>query len=248
MDLYHGGLRARDADGKTHLRPRRLRRLLGRHRRGGEALVVHEVPVPARARARRRAGTASGRWRACSNCDFIPTPLADARARRSSWPSTAASATGATLGYHWARMIEMLHAAEKHQGPAARRRPARHRPGGHAASAQERGVGVIEAPRGTLIHHYRVDENDQVVTRQPDRLHHPQQPGDERGDPPGGAAVPRRPRSSPRACSTTSRWPSAPSTPACPAPPTRSGRCRSRSSSSTPREHSSTGWQRGGDD
>ena len=28
---------------------------------------------------------------------------------------------------------------------------------------QARGVGVIEAPRGTLIHHYRVDENDQVV-------------------------------------------------------------------------------------
>jgi hypothetical protein len=28
---------------------------------------------------------------------------------------------------------------------------------------QERGVGVIEAPRGTLIHHYRVDENDQVM-------------------------------------------------------------------------------------
>jgi NAD-reducing hydrogenase large subunit len=28
---------------------------------------------------------------------------------------------------------------------------------------QERGVGVIEAPRGTLIHHYRVDEHDQVT-------------------------------------------------------------------------------------
>jgi NAD-reducing hydrogenase large subunit len=28
---------------------------------------------------------------------------------------------------------------------------------------QSRGVGVIEAPRGTLIHHYRVDENDQVA-------------------------------------------------------------------------------------
>jgi NAD-reducing hydrogenase large subunit len=25
------------------------------------------------------------------------------------------------------------------------------------------GVGVIEAPRGTLIHHYEVDENDQVT-------------------------------------------------------------------------------------
>jgi NAD-reducing hydrogenase large subunit len=28
---------------------------------------------------------------------------------------------------------------------------------------RERGVGMIEAPRGTLIHHYRVDENDLVV-------------------------------------------------------------------------------------
>ena len=28
---------------------------------------------------------------------------------------------------------------------------------------QERGVGVIEAPRGTLIHHYRVNEDDQIV-------------------------------------------------------------------------------------
>ena len=27
----------------------------------------------------------------------------------------------------------------------------------------ERGVGVIEAPRGTLIHHYRVNEDDQVI-------------------------------------------------------------------------------------
>jgi NAD-reducing hydrogenase large subunit len=27
----------------------------------------------------------------------------------------------------------------------------------------ERGVGVIEAPRGTLIHHYRVDEQDMVT-------------------------------------------------------------------------------------
>jgi NAD-reducing hydrogenase large subunit len=28
---------------------------------------------------------------------------------------------------------------------------------------RRRGVGVIEAPRGTLIHHYRVDENDMVI-------------------------------------------------------------------------------------
>jgi NAD-reducing hydrogenase large subunit len=28
---------------------------------------------------------------------------------------------------------------------------------------QLRGVGVIEAPRGTLIHHYRINEDDQIV-------------------------------------------------------------------------------------
>ena len=31
-----------------------------------------------------------------------------------------------------------------------------------AGPRQARGVGVIEAPRGTLIHHYQVDDNDMV--------------------------------------------------------------------------------------
>ena len=28
---------------------------------------------------------------------------------------------------------------------------------------RDEGIGVIEAPRGNLIHHYKVDENDQVT-------------------------------------------------------------------------------------
>jgi NAD-reducing hydrogenase large subunit len=28
---------------------------------------------------------------------------------------------------------------------------------------REEGVGLIEAPRGTLFHHYKVDERDQIV-------------------------------------------------------------------------------------
>jgi NAD-reducing hydrogenase large subunit len=31
------------------------------------------------------------------------------------------------------------------------------------APAIRTGIGVIEAPRGNLIHHYEVDENDQVT-------------------------------------------------------------------------------------
>jgi len=68
----------------------------------------------------------------------------------------------ATLGFHWARMIEMLHSAEAikdllHDDDLL---GSDLMAGGER---QARGVGVIEAPRGTLIHHYRVDENDQVA-------------------------------------------------------------------------------------
>ena len=33
----------------------------------------------------------------------------------------------------------------------------------HGGDRAEEGIGLIEAPRGTLFHHYRVDENDQVT-------------------------------------------------------------------------------------
>jgi NAD-reducing hydrogenase large subunit len=74
----------------------------------------------------------------------------------------AGRAARSTLGFHWARMIEMLHAAESI-------RDLLHDPDLQGTDLmakgerQPRGVGVIEAPRGTLIHHYRVDEQDQVV-------------------------------------------------------------------------------------
>ena len=61
MDLYHGGLRAQRRGRHDDLRPRGLRPLLGADLRGSEALVVHEVPVPARARLARTAGIASAR-------------------------------------------------------------------------------------------------------------------------------------------------------------------------------------------
>jgi NAD-reducing hydrogenase large subunit len=68
----------------------------------------------------------------------------------------------ASLGYHWARMIEMLFAAEAIRDLL------------HdddlegtdlivTGERQREGVGVIEAPRGTLFHHYQVDENDLVT-------------------------------------------------------------------------------------
>jgi NAD-reducing hydrogenase large subunit len=96
-----------------------------------------------------------------TQCDFIPTPLAELE-RREFMAFDDGRAARSTLGFHWARMIEMLHAAESI-------RDLLHDPDLQgtdlmaSGERQARGVGVIEAPRGTLIHHYRVDEQDQVV-------------------------------------------------------------------------------------
>ncbi len=68
----------------------------------------------------------------------------------------------AILANHWARMIEVLHCIEKI-------RELLHDPDLQGSDLQakgerrQEGVGVIEAPRGNLIHHYQVDENDQVT-------------------------------------------------------------------------------------
>jgi NAD-reducing hydrogenase large subunit len=160
MDLYHGGLRARDIDGKT---------LFDHFDYGRYWDVIGEDVKPwsyMKFPFFKSLGTEDGSYRVgplsrVTHVRHIPTPLAD-KARETFMAFDGGSATGATLGYHWARMIEMLHAAETikdllHDDDIV----------GHDLMAtgerQERGVGVIEAPRGTLIHHYRVDENDQVI-------------------------------------------------------------------------------------
>jgi F420-non-reducing hydrogenase large subunit len=63
-----------------------------------------------------------------------------------------------TLANHWARVIEMLQAAERMQelanDPALTGTEIRTIP----TATPKAGVGVVEAPRGTLIHHYETDE------------------------------------------------------------------------------------------
>ncbi len=94
-------------------------------------------------------------------CDFIDTPQAE-EARKEFMSLTDGKPNNLTLAYHWTRMIETLHAAEKIkellndpdlQGTDLVTQGDR----------REESVAVIEAPRGTLIHHYKVDKNDQVV-------------------------------------------------------------------------------------
>ncbi|MFO1274273.1 MAG: Ni/Fe hydrogenase subunit alpha [Rubrivivax sp.] len=95
------------------------------------------------------------------NCDFIPTPLAEA-GRREFVARGGGRPVGSTLAYHWARMIEMLHCVEVIEQLLADPELLE---GELVATGTRRrsGIGVIEAPRGTLIHHYEVGDDDLVT-------------------------------------------------------------------------------------
>ncbi|HEX59994.1 MAG TPA: Ni/Fe hydrogenase subunit alpha [Methanomicrobia archaeon] len=68
-----------------------------------------------------------------------------------------------TLAFHWARLIENLYAAERLmelvQDPEITSKDVRAELG-----EPEEGVGCVEAPRGTLFHHYWTDEEG-IVTK-----------------------------------------------------------------------------------
>ena len=63
-----------------------------------------------------------------------------------------------TLAFHWARLIELLYAAERVaeliKDPEITSTDVRNKPG-----ESGEGVGIVEAARGTLIHHYVLDED-----------------------------------------------------------------------------------------
>jgi F420-non-reducing hydrogenase large subunit len=64
-----------------------------------------------------------------------------------------------TLATHWARLIELLYAAERFMelvtDPEITRPDIRTIP----TATPDEGVGIVEAPRGTLVHHYLTDSN-----------------------------------------------------------------------------------------
>jgi len=69
---------------------------------------------------------------------------------------------GATLMYHYARMIELLNCLERAEGLLKHKEICGNDIRITAPPSREEGVGVIEAPRGTLIHHYKVDRHGTI--------------------------------------------------------------------------------------
>ncbi|MBN1448790.1 MAG: Ni/Fe hydrogenase subunit alpha [Bacteroidetes bacterium] len=160
MDLYHGNLRAIDAQGNKIFDQVECTQYLDYIAEEVRDWSYMKFPFI------KSIGPENGWYRVgplarVNACDFIDTPEAEA-ARKEFMAVTDGKPNNLTMAYHWARMIEVLHSIEKMhelledadlQGTdlvvKGERRP--------------EGIGLLEAPRGTLFHHYRVDENDQVT-------------------------------------------------------------------------------------
>ncbi|MGA2915569.1 MAG: Ni/Fe hydrogenase subunit alpha [Sedimentisphaerales bacterium] len=160
MDLYHGNLRAITADGKKIFDQVDYSDYLDYIAEEVKSWSYMKFPFI------KSLGPQKGWYRVgplarINTCDFIDTPEAE-KARKEFKALTGGRPNNITMAYHWARMIELLHSIEKinellHdsdlQGTDL------------VVKGQRRneGVGLIEAPRGTLFHHYKIDDNDQIT-------------------------------------------------------------------------------------
>ncbi|NQT88498.1 nickel-dependent hydrogenase large subunit, partial [bacterium] len=160
MDLYDGSLRAITAEGATifdQVAPQDYHKILAEEVKPWSYMKFPFI---------KELGPENGWYRVgplprINTCDFIDTPEAEA-ARKDFMAVTGGKPNNLTLAYHWARLIELLHAGEKIrdllndpdlQGTDL------------VVKGEKRleGAAIIEAPRGSLIHHYRIDENDQIT-------------------------------------------------------------------------------------
>ena len=160
MDIYHGNLRAIDAAGNKILDDIDYNNYLDHIAEEVRDWSYMKFPFI------KSLGPEKGWYRVgplarINTCDFIDTPEAE-EARKKFRSLTNGKPNNITMAYHWARMIETLHSIEKIQELL------------HDSDLQgndlvvtgnrrDEGVGLLEAPRGTLFHHYRVNKDDQIV-------------------------------------------------------------------------------------
>ncbi len=160
LDLYHGNLRAIDASGNIIFDQVDYQNY--------DEYIMEEVKTWSYNKFPfiKSRGHIDGWYRVgplsrMNTAGFIDTPDAQ-KALEEFKGLTNGKPNNMSLAYHWARMIEIVYCIEKIEELL-------HDPDLQGTdlvvkgNRAEEGVGLIEAPRGTLFHHYRVDENDQVT-------------------------------------------------------------------------------------
>ena len=159
LDFYHGNLRAVDQNGNKILHDIDYQNYLDYIGEEVKSWSYMKFPF-LKSIGKKEGWYRVGPLARLNTCDFIPTPLAqkefeDFKAYTDGKPNNM------SMHMHWARLIETLHAAEvirdllndsDLQGTDLVVK-------GHK---RKEGVGLIEAPRGTLFHHYEIDKNDLI--------------------------------------------------------------------------------------
>ena len=160
LELYDGRMRAIDSHGDITLNDVHSDQYLKYFGEGVEKWSYMKFPF-LRHLGRNDGWNLVGPLARLNVCDLISTPLANEELTEFK-AYTNGRPNNHTMHSHWARLIEVLHCAEqiklllndksildKVERPKVNRRP--------------EGIGIIEAPRGTLIHQYRVDEKGSIT-------------------------------------------------------------------------------------
>ena len=93
-----------------------------------------------------------------NNCDACGTPLADA-ALEEFRSLQRGEPVSSSFHFHYARLVEILFALERMQQLLESPDILSERVRARARGNCNEGIGVAEAPRGTLIHHYKIDDD-----------------------------------------------------------------------------------------
>lgn len=161
LEHLNGRLRVLDADGDVvteDIKPHRYADIIAERTEPGTFLKSPYYKPVGYPDGIYRVGPAA-RLNVCNGCG---TPLADQE-----WVEFRDLERGPVLSSfynHHARLIEILFAIESMQRLIDDTIAIGSQVRAQAVPNFSEGIGVVEAPRGTLIHHYRVDENG-LITR-----------------------------------------------------------------------------------
>ena len=159
LDLYYGVLRAVDTNGKKILHDvdyQDYAKYISEEVRSWSYMKFPYL----KAYGKEKGWYTVGPLARMNTAEFIDTPLAQ-KEFEAFKAYTGGKVNNMSMHMHWARLIEILHSAEMIKkllnDPDIVK--------GQLVKKGEKtaeGVGLIEAPRGTLFHHYRVNQNDQI--------------------------------------------------------------------------------------
>jgi NAD-reducing hydrogenase large subunit len=161
MELYEGRLRAIDATGNITLNDIKYDDYADYFSEAVARWSYMKFPYLKQV-GREKGWNRVGPLARVNVCESIPTPLAE-KARQEFFAFSGNGVNNSTMYSHWARLIETLHCAEVMRDllndPDILSEDDLVREG----KPRLKGVGVIEAPRGTLTHDYEVDEKGMIT-------------------------------------------------------------------------------------